>query len=369
MPPDAGAALRRPRLRVLLDGTELPGAVAAEIVSNNHYAADRFRLQLTVTPAQAALWSTRAEALLDVQIALHGDWTSLLQGEVDQIHLDPRSLRLNLSGRDLTARLIEARTQETFANQTSSDIATLLAARHGLSSNVAPTTTPVGAYWQLEHDRITLNSFSRATTEWDLLVTLAGHEDFDVWVFGTTLNFQPRTTVVASPAVLRPVASPDGPANVISLQLERSLTLARDISVTVKSWNSRQSQSFSQTARAPRQAGAGGQSGKSQEQHYVIVVPNLSPDAALKLAQSRLHELTQHERVIHAEMPGELALAPRQPLLVQGTGTSFDQLYWIDEITRRLDVTHGFTQSLRARNTSASNAATSPSDTVGGVTG
>lgn len=363
MPANSLPALRHPRLRVLADGIELPGAISAEITANNHYAADRYRLGLHVTPQQAAVWSDTPSALLDIQLALDiNDWTSLIQGEVDQLHLDPRTNLLSLHGRDLTSRLVESRTQETFANQTASDIATLLASRHFLTPDVTRTTTPVGAYWQLEHDHITLDSFTRSITEWDLLVTLAGHEDFEVWVTGTTLHFHPRQTTPAPRAILRPWPSAAGPANLISLQLERALTLARDIEVTVKSWNSRQASAFTQTARAIRQPGTGGSGAgaKAPLQRYVFVVPNLTPDAALKLAQTRLAELSRHERVIQAEMPGDLTLAPRQPILLGGTNTCFDQPYWIDEITRRIDTHHGFTQHLRARNTSATSQATSP---------
>ncbi len=361
--------LRTPRLRVLADNTELPGVISAEVASNNNYAADRFRLTLSVSQTEAAAWSATDTALLDIQFSVDMlAWTSLIQGEVDQLHLDPRTGLLTLEGRDLTARLIEARTQATFANQTSSDIATALATRHGLAANVTATTTPVGAYWQLEHDRITLDSFSRSTTEWDLLVTMSGHEGFDVWISGTTLNFQPTQSSLGPNATLRPLATPGRPANILSIQLERSLTLARDIEVTVKSWNSRQSAAFSQTARATRKGSAGGgSSGKSPVQRYVYVVPNLAPDAALKLAQHRLAELTRHERVIHADMPGDLDLQPRQQVLLEGTGTDFDQVYTIDEIIRRIDTSHGFTQQLRARNSSVGSQATSPTNPIGGT--
>jgi hypothetical protein len=83
------------------------------------------------------------------------------------------------------------------------------------------------------------------------------------------------------------------------------------------------------------------------------VVPNLTPDAAQAYAQNMLDELTRHELVASIEMPGELVLAPRMPILVQGTGTIFDTILRIDEVERRLHATHGFTQRLRARAASA----------------
>jgi phage protein D len=352
--------LRQPRLRVLANNTELPGVVAAEITSNNHYAADRFRLTLQTGAHEAAAWADTDSVLLDIQLALDGQtYTSVIQGEVDQLHLNPITGCLNLDGRDLTARLLEARTQETFTNQTSSDIAATLAARRGLSVDLEPTKTPVGAYWQLEHDRITLDSFSRATTEWDLLVTLAAHEGFNVWVTGTILHFRPEKADQINPPEITP-------SDVLSLELERALTLAHDIEVTVKSWNSRQAHAFTQTARATRSGGKGGGGGKAKTQRYVYVVPNLTPDNALKLAQSRLAELSRHERVISAEMPGELDLVPRQQIQLTGTNTALDQTYWIDEITRRIDFHHGFTQHLRARNATTGSQSTSPADPIGG---
>ena len=362
---------RLPRLVVLANGVPLAAPLSADVISNNHHAADRFHLTAALpSSTDAAFWATTSDIAIDVRVALTSNVaTSLIEGDVDTVEIDATTGLLHLEGRDRTAALIEARTQETFANQTSSEIASLLAGRHGLTADVATTTTPVGRYWQLEHDHITLDQFSRATTEWDLLISLATHESFDVWVTGRTLHFRPGASAASSPspaASLRPAATPSGPANVTALRLERALTLARDIEVTVKSWNSRQQTAFIQTARGGHGTGSGGQGelgGKPQR--YVYVVPNLTPDAALKLAQSRLAELTRHERVVVAEMPGELTLTPRMAITVDGTASSFDQFYWIDEIERSLHWRHGFTQRVRARNISAAAAATSPAEPGG----
>jgi phage protein D len=355
------ADVRAPRLRLLADGVDVPGVVEAEVVSNNHYAADRFRVAVALGATPAAVWAAGADVLADVQASLDGglSWTSLVQGAVDRVEIDPLARMVWLDGRDLTASLIEARTQETFSNRTSSEIAGLLAARHGLSADVQATATLVGRYWQMEHDRITLDQFGRAITEWDLLVTLAQHEGFDVWVSGTTLHFRAPADNARAVGVLRMAGAG---ANVTSLRLERALTLARDIEVTVKSWNARQQTAFTQTARAQRGAGGAKAGARRAPQRYVYVVPNLSPDEALKLAQRRLAELTRHERVITAEMPGELALQPRMQVALQGSFTEFDQIYWIDEIERHVHVTSGFTQRLRARNASVGSQATSPGD-------
>ncbi len=358
--------IRFPRLAVLANGTPVAGAIEAQVFSNNHYAADRFSvtIALNADPSNAAFWSGTADILLDVRMSLDGvGFASVVQGAVDLVDLDPVQGVIRVEGRDLAAALIESRTQETFANRTSSEIAQLFAGRHNLVAQVTETRTPVGRYYQDEHDRITLGQFSRATTEWDLLVFLAQQEGFDVFVSGTTLHFQPPTGA--------DVALTLSPEAVLDLRLERSLTLARDIEVTVKSWNSRQQSAFTQTARAHgRGQGAGLGGGRAgPPQRYVIVRPNLTSDQALQLAQQKLAELTRHERVISVTMPGELTLTPRSLITLQGTGTDFDQTYYVDTIERHLHLESGFTQHLRCKNMNPGTQTTTPADIVASVTG
>ena len=341
--------LRVPSLLVLVDGEPIRGAMSAHISSTNHFGADRFRvtLALNVDPRKgAAFWGSVRDVSLEIQAAFSGHSTGLIEGLIDRVEVDPIQKMVRLEGRDRTALLIEARTQESFSNQTSSEIAETLAGRHGLAADVVPTTTPAGRYWQIDHDRVTLNQFCRATTEWDLLIGLAGREGYDVWVSGNTLHFRPSGKVATVAAVLRPALSTLGPATVIDLRLERSLTLARDIEVVVKSWNSRLGRSYEQTARAKR---AGRR--ELRVQRYVYVIPDLTPDAALQLAQRKLAELTRHERVVVADMPGNLTLDPRDMVRVEGTGSEFDQDYFVDTIDRIFDPL-GFRQTVRARNIS-----------------
>jgi phage protein D len=338
---------RAPRLRLIANGQVVAGAIEAEVISNNHYAADRFSaaVALGIDPwAEIPFWASEPVIMLEVQFSLDGGgpFVSLVQGAVDSVVIDPAQGLIHVDGRDLTAALIETRTQETFANRTASEIAALLAERHNLEPEISQTSIPVGRYYQSQHDSITLNQFSRTITEWDLLVNLARQEGFDVFVEGRTLHFQPATLPMDIALSIRP-------CDVIDLKLERSLTLAGDIEVVIKSWNSKQNSAFVQRARAGGRKGAR-QSG--QPQRYVYVRPNLTPDAALKFAQNKLAELTRHERVIEIIMPGELMLSPRSMLMLESTGSDFDQAYYVDVIERRLHHHGGFTQHIRARNTS-----------------
>lgn len=335
-------SVRTPRIRALADGAQVPQIISAQINSASHATADRFRLTIAASGSNAVTLLDGAGQLIDVQASLDGlAWISLVQGEIDHLRLDPISQRLIIEGRDLSARMIESRLAETFTNQTSSDVAQTLAGRHGLDANITATTTPIGAYWQLEHDAVSLETFCRSHSEWDLLLALAARERFDLWVSGTTLNFEPSAQAAVDPVTILVT-------DCLSAALERSLTLARDIEVTIKSWNSRQAKSFSTTARAART----GTASALPPLRYVQIVPNLTVADAQTLAQARLADLSRQERSFTAEMPGDLTLLPRQQIALAGTNTDFDQLYWIDHITRRIAWQSGFTQTIRARNAS-----------------
>jgi phage protein D len=342
-----GGPVRSPRLRVLAGGALMEGVVGAEVLGSNNYAADRFHVTAALggDPVRgAAWWAAAAPVEIDVQMSLDGiGWTSVVQGSVDVVELDPVCGVLHLEGRDLTSLFLEAQAGEVFANRTAGEIAEMLARRHGLAADVMPTATPVGRYWELEHDRLMLNAFGSTATEWDLLVMLARAEGFDVWVADHALHFRPQAQKAAPGCVLRATQTALGPPNVTALRMERSLTMAGAIEVTVKSWHSRLHQAVVQTARnrSPN--------GQSLVQRRVYVMPNLMPAEALKVAQRRLAELGRQAQVITVDMPGELSLAPRQQFRLEGTGTDFDQVYVVDEIERRLHMQHGFSQRLRAR--------------------
>lgn len=327
-----GSSLRAPRLRVLVDGAALPGVEAAWLDHTGAAAADRFRVRAALT--DPARWAMATALSVEVQAAMSPDsgFVSLVQGLADAVEIDPQAGALVLEGRDGAAALMETPTQESFANRTGSEIAALIAARHGLAAAVQATATPVGRYWELGHDRITLNAAARGRSEWDLLVELARREGFELFVAAGALHFHAPETAVA--AVLDAGA-------VERLRLERALSFAGDIVVTVKSWHSRIGAGCVGVARSGRGSGAA--------REHVLVVPNLTQMEADALAARRLGELVAHRTVLLAEMPGELALRPRLRLRLVGAGPGLDAVYRIDALERRIDARGGFAQSLQAR--------------------
>ncbi len=103
---------RAPQLRIVANDQVLTGATQAEVLSNNYYAADRFSVTaaLGADPwASAAFWASASDILVDVQFSLDAgaSFTSLVQGVVDNISIDPAYGLVQFDGRDLAAALIE----------------------------------------------------------------------------------------------------------------------------------------------------------------------------------------------------------------------------------------------------------------------
>lgn len=339
---------RMPVPRLIVNGICVAGTESVEVVTNNHFRAATFNARLALDaagPYSPAFWAGTSDILIEVLVSLDGlSFVSLLTGRVDTVAIDPVRRILRISGRDLSAGLIEAKSQGMYSNQTSSDIAIALAEHHGLIPNVTSTNTLIGRYYQSEHSQTNLNQFSWSTTDWDLLAFLARQEGFALSVVGTTLNFGPAALRATSPY---PVCLED----CININLERSLTLAQDLRVTVKSWNSSQKSAFVQTVCGTTESNATS-GGSSPSQQYLYIHPNLTPDQALKFAQDKLAELSLHERVVELLLPGDLSLLSSTTLALSGTYTEFDQVYYIDSVETRLSAKSGFAQYVRARNTS-----------------
>ena len=299
----------------------------ADVSSNNHLAADRFRFRLAGLDALTAVDAPSVR--FDVQVGMGGAWSSLVQGEADSVGLDPIRGTIDVEGRDLSALLIDSRVDETFANRTSSEIAEVLAGRHGLGINATATTTLVGRYYQSDFERVTMGTGARAMSEWDLLSYLAVHEGFDLFMDGDVLRFE---TAGGGTSI---VLSPD---NCESISLEHLLGMERAIEVTVRSWDQQGAQAVAKTAR-------GGGNGRSWK--HSVVRPNLPPDEAQRLAERVLADLVRHTRTVSATLPGDLVLTPRSLVMLQGTGSDWDGAYAVSDVTRTIIVQRGFSQRLR----------------------
>jgi hypothetical protein len=97
-----------------------------------------------------------------------------------------------------------------------------------------------------------------------------------------------------------------------------------------------------QADKGQRAGGAG--------QLYTFYPPNLNKEQADKWAAAKAEDITKHERVISGSLPGDNLLTNRSLIKLVGTNTSWDQLYNLDTVTRKLSATNGYTMDFRAKN-------------------
>lgn len=443
-------------------GVAVPGWIDWSVDSNTFYQADTFRVSFAATAMStetSANWlSLQKEAFVEIFAGFPSDPTnyseadlrSQIFGRIDDIDYDPVSTLITVTGRDLTAAFIDAKTSIQYQNLTASEIATKLALAHGLTPIVTATTTKAGTFYAFDHV-----SMTDERSEWDLLTWLASEEGYVCYVKGIELHFEPRQddTTPAAPtdkaalqkefdevsaawateqakakafdqgaladlatkdaataagdtagaaaaqqdglakigqakqirdnaralykqryhdlneqlnatAPTAPDADPntyelrwevnaDGnpTANVKDLRLSRSLTVAKGITVVVRSWNKKQSKGF--TAYYPSK-GKGTQAGKASpfgnQQIYLVKRGQLDQDSATKLAQQIHKDITQHEMKLRATLPADNILTQTAMVRLTGTGTNWDQDYFVESITRQMSLDQGYVMNVSAKN-------------------
>lgn len=360
--------VQAPRWRVTANGKPLHGVYELEVVTNNFSEASRFKFSMAPLPGESrnlAWYAAQADIFVVIDAVLQKGgtadasgspapgWTTLLAGRVDSLAINPITGVAACEGRDLAGLFIDSVTQEAFQNQTASQIAAQFVAQQtaaypiaNITGAITPTTTPVGRFYGDNYNDVNGGQFWRATNQWNLLQYLAFSEGFQLYFAGSVLTFGPAPAV---PYVM-PVTFAGTPpvANVEHAEMIRSLTLAKDVEVTVMSWNSQGKLRTIGLAKSshsqPSQRGVG------PVQKYVFLKPDLDQNQALQFAQSRLRDITRRELIVNLRLPGELMLTPNDQVQISGTGTAFDQSYHVDAITRRFSFAQGFQESLRLKN-------------------
>lgn len=363
---------RHPRgiVNVIINGTA--GSISTsmpfiswDVDSNSNYRADTFRTELPLSAMpkgfDANWWSWQQEIYVEIFGGIPTDpenftdidLTSHIYGKVDDIEHDLVRNLIVLTGRDMTASLLDTLTNEKWQNMTAVMILAAIASAHNMTINIteatASNTKKLGSYFNNEFAVI-----SRLRNDWDLLCWIAQQEQMTVYVRGTVIYYQPlpdpkKTDLIYSLEYRLPnndCAVPESDA--IDIRFSRNLTLARDVIVKVKSWTlDNITKPFIAQSHKKHAAGSPG-----KPQVYEYSFPNLSPDAARAKADALAKEITAHEIRMTAVLPGDEVLDVNTIVRVSGTGTKYDQDYYPDSIRRSLSFEGGYSMQLMAKNSS-----------------
>ncbi len=333
-----GAAPRSPRLRVLLNGATEIAPHYAEITHTASYAAATFTIAIPLAERpdlNAGFWLASSQPEVQIQVALNAwsPYLELISGRCDSMHLNPISGVVRLQGRDRAASLLDTKSSIVYQNRTSGEIATDLATRHGLTPAVAPSSGYAGRYYANETQLASLVQFSKLTSDWDILVSLAQLEDFDLYVSGSALTFQPRTAATQVPQSINA-------QDLMDLQISRRLALSGGVNTSVRSWDSANQTFVSASGNSPGSS--------TDAPRYSVIKPNLSPQMAKTLASQMASDIYRNSMHVAMTMPGSTDLSIRTSLRLTGLAIPLTQIFEIEVIKRSFRSKSGFVQNIFA---------------------
>ncbi len=337
--------------------------ISIDVTNKNYYYSDTFDIEIALNSAKNIsqginlnFWASIKNS--DVEIFLgfptnpssytSSDLDSVFVGQIDDMDIMLEMGVVRISGRDLSARLIDTKTTERYANLTASEIATMFATEHQLKPVVTPTTTLVGSYLQ-DYAQVSVQS-----SEWDILTSLAQYEGFTLYVQGRELHFAPRPTEDQNNYVLKysfQTALATQKASFKSIVYSRSLTLARDVTVKVQSYNGGTGKTYKSIAKLTKAAPKlKGDNVDGAPQVYTYNIPGLTQEQVTQRAQKLLLEISSQEIRVNVTLPGDNKATKNSVILIQSTGTTLDQPFFVNSITRRFSATEGYGMTINAKN-------------------
>ncbi|MBL0386231.1 hypothetical protein JJB07_06140 [Tumebacillus sp. ITR2] len=264
------------------------------------------------------------------------DLTRIMYGLVDSIEVKFSSSgeAVSLSGRNMVAVFLDNKINEKFPNLTSSQIAEMLAEKHGLKPRVAQTYTTVGTYANDESAEMSNDS----QAEWDLLTSLAEQEGFIVCVLDDFLYFGPLENLLHDQLAQDPMAYTWG-QNVLELSITRNPHAAKNLTIDVHSYNASQSQHVSASAKRDFP----GADSTYQERHFLA---GLTQEQAQQRAQALVDQLAEMELVGSVTVTGDTQLRVGTRIALYGVGQVLSDFYYIRKASHTFSQTEGYRTNL-----------------------
>lgn len=351
----AGQA-RQPRAWLKVEGEALP-VLSLDVTNTTTRSSDTFSASLALrgNGKDAAFWAGKSSIKCEAVIDDGSGPKTMLEGQADHIEVDFSHGTVHVSGRDKSDQPIEAKTTEKFLNKTASEVAKEIAGRRGLQADVDDTKDKVGTFYGNETAKLTDQD-----TEWNLLSRLAQREGHSLYITGGKLFFKKASGNQAGDSAAdgadsvfkinyaAPTPANHARGNFTLLQVTRNCSLAGEVKVKVKSWNTEKKEGV----KAEKTKGGPGSGGAASRQPltYEYRLPSLTQEQADNIAQQRLDENTKHELTLTCDAPGDTSITVPGKVQLTGTGTDFDQTYFLTTVTH--SVRDGYRMAIAAKNKS-----------------
>lgn len=352
----SGGIVRAPRAYLSLSDQRFP-LTEWQATLSRHASSDTFFGSAPVNATGLDLAYFASLSAVDAALMASNDGQSfveIMSGQVDQaaIDLSDRGYRVTLTGRDRSAKLIDSTRTTKNPNKQPLDIIKDLVGRHGLtiqSGSQGGSGQAGKVHTQDEYTHLIDND-----SDWNTICRLAEREGFfPPYAKGSTIYLDgPDDKGDGTFPVFIQPPTPGSPAqsNATRIRLINNCHLGRDVIQTVRSSHTRKAKSISKTKTMKVGEATRGAQVAATALKWERHEPGLTDDQVEKLSRKLLEEKTRHELAIEIDMPGDTALTPRLMLQVSGTGSAFDQSYFIDSVTHQCDEQNGYTMSARAKN-------------------
>jgi phage protein D len=344
---DGLTTVRTPRINACLNDVTVDSVMRLDVNLSGSCKSSRFELTVSTLGLRLPLWLLQLPTTpVTVSISVSDDDnntnSSILQGLADSVAYDPINQVARIEGRDYSAVLVSSSYQGSYCNQTSSEIASQIAIRHGFTPIITVTSKLVGSYQCDGYNQVLLNAHSHVLTEWDLLSDLATKEGFELFVTGTNLVFAPLASLQVNYITL-------ALSDIKSIRLHQECSLSGQNTVTVKSWNSwlgqalcyADGQTTDQSVTNPLALNC------DAGIEIALVKPNLSSQGVQQIAQNYAARLQQQSTSVEIVIPGEVSLQPFDIVSITGIGDGFESDYLVRSVRRQFSPTAGFVDFIR----------------------
>jgi len=339
---------RSPRISCILASKAVNNIIHAEwsVVGVSRSATCHLTIS-TIDDATNGNWLLSTPSPVTIQIIFYaangGEKVCVFMGIIDQVVVQPLKRVLTVRGRDYSCLLMDTPLHSSFLNQTSSEIASSVAERHGLIGRITATTALVGAYSGDNHNKIILEAHSSVTTEWDILRSLANQEGFQFYIKKDTLIF------------LSP--SDRTPAHHMLTEIDiQDVTIFRDVSeegestAIVKSWNTWDAKKYSNeisTTPAPQDS-LESPMVQVAPRSVIFIHPNLANSRVISLSQRLQAAISTQRLTIYVSMLGNTNIDPQDMISIPGSYSTITQNYRIESIRYQFSASAGFIMRIRA---------------------
>jgi hypothetical protein len=370
--PSPGSApasiVRKPRARITAN--QIPISYErVEVVNTFDHQSDSFTVHLPLFDQNAALDWTWWAAQPDIEIAVSvgfadeqgnlGALTQLIVGPVERVELVPlpearahsqfsdQGAYLAVTGGDYSRAFMNSpiTTEELGQNLPSRQIMQNIAANH---PQVTLDLSQAGSDVGTPYDQLTGRLFLHRS-EWDVLTGLADHEGWRLRMDGTTLVVGPAAApdaaqpypIFYAPRTAGQVVQP----TVLSLHLIHAKNIASGVDVIVEAHDAKSGTQARAKAHSMRAATT--MAGRAT---YTFNHPGMTQAQAQQSAEAHADQIAKYEYSIDFMLPGDPTLTVERMIALSGTGTAFDQSYYITQIAHVLDMTLGYEMTVVAQN-------------------